>query len=61
MRRPVLPASGNRAHGVQFTENIFLATADESPDFATAYAAKRYRLPMQVAAVFARLPGGMLP
>jgi hypothetical protein len=59
-RSPALPASGNRANEVQFAENIVLATPDETPDFAAAYVAKRYRLPMQVAAVFARLAGGML-
>jgi hypothetical protein len=60
MRSPALPASGNRANEVQFTENISLAMPNERPGFATAYVAKRYCLPMQVAALFGWLPGGML-
>jgi hypothetical protein len=60
MRCPAPPASGNQDNEVQFRENSSLAIADETPDFAAAYVAKRCSLPMRVAALFVRLPEGML-
>ena len=64
MRSPAPRANaGNRAEVVRSNETSHtIARPEPEPDFATVYVARRYGLPMPIAAVVARLAelGGAL-
>ena len=59
---PAPRANAGRAHQIQSTHVSPTTTPGDAPDFATMYVATRYRLPMPIAAVIARLAelGGAL-
>jgi hypothetical protein len=54
--------AANRNHQIQEQRSTCTTRPVETPDFAAAYVAERYRLPVPIAAVIARLAalGGAL-
>lgn len=61
-KRPPRGNAGSRAIQTQRLSNSSNTPPCHAPDFATVYVATRYRLPMPIAAVIARLAelGGAL-
>jgi hypothetical protein len=59
---PARAPTRDRAHQIQEQRDTRTTTRGDAPDFATVYVATRYRLPLSIAAVIARLAelGGAL-